>query len=87
MTTLNNTVYPTEIKRYIYNLLAQEAEFVGEKPIKQGYIIKRNKDKATVTYDDGENIYAVKLAKHKNDWRVIGVASIWDNIQELLKME
>lgn len=87
MITLKNTAYPAEIKELFYSLLEREAEFIGEKPIKQGYIIKRNKDKATVTYDDGNNIYAIKLVKHKGDWRVIGVASIWDNIQELLKME
>lgn len=84
---LRDTHYPPHIIDFLYNVLKEEQDFVGEKPLPRGFIIKRHKDRATISYDDGKHIYAVKTAKLKNDWRVIGVASMWIDIQELLKIE
>lgn len=85
--TLKETEFPENIQAIFGKILENEKDFVGEKALSHGFLIKRNKGKATITYDDGEIIYAAKLFKIKCEWRVIGVASVWDNIQELLKMD
>lgn len=83
---MKNTNFPEEIKEQFLQILEQEREFVGEKPLDNGFIIKRNKDKATITLDDGVKIYAAKMVRVNNEWRVIGFPSIWENIRELLNI-
>lgn len=84
---MKDTNFPEEIKEIFYAILLREKDFVGEKPIDNGFIIKRNKDRATITYDDGRIIYAAKMVREHKDWRVIGFPSIWENIQELVRIE
>ena len=83
---LRETKFPENIINHLYKVLEEERDFVGEKPIQKGFIVKRSKDKATITYDDGNYIYAVKLVYNKGEWHVVGYPSMWYNIQELLKM-
>ncbi|MNW17353.1 hypothetical protein D3C71_2165200 [compost metagenome] len=66
--------------------MQQEKDYVGEKKIERGFLIKRNKDRATITYDNGNAIYAAKLVRSNNEWRVVGVPSIWENLKDLLEL-
>lgn len=83
---MKDTNFPDKIKEHFYLILKKERDFVGEKPIDNGFIIKRNKDRATITYDDGNVIYAAKMVKSHDEWKVIGFPSIWGNIQELVRI-
>jgi len=78
--------FPDDVKKHFYNVLNEEREYIGEKKIERGFIIKKNKDRATITYDNGHAIYAAKLIKSNNeDWKVVGVPSIWENLKDLLE--
>lgn len=76
--------FPENISDHFSNILEEEKDFTGEKQIDNGFIIKRNKDKATIAYDDGKKIYAVKLSKINGDWQIIGHPSVWSDIRQLL---
>lgn len=76
--------FPERVSEHFTNILIQEKDFVGEKQIDNGFIIKRNKDRATIAYDDGKKIYAVRMNKVNGDWQVVGHPSIWGDIRQLL---
>lgn len=83
---MKETGFPQHIQEHFYSILNEERNYIGEKRIESGFLIKRNKNKATITYDDGDSIYAAKMQYSNSDWQVIGVPSIWKDIKDLLEL-
>lgn len=67
-------------------VIEEEEDFEGEKPIRNGFIVKSQVNKATIVYNDGEYIYALKVIRTKKGWKVIGVPSMWKDLNEIVNI-
>lgn len=75
---------PVEVYEKFVEVLIKEKEFIGCKNIDNGYLIKRNKNKATMTLDIDKNIYSLKFIYQDGRWKMSSVPSVWPNIKDLL---
>lgn len=74
---------PQEVLELFISILDQYKDFVGETPLRNGFLIKKSPNKATITIDKGSNIYTAKMVYSHNKWEVVGTPSIWDNIKDI----
>ena len=74
---------PVEIMSLFIEILEKNKNFVGEKPLGNGFLIKKSANKATITLDRGGKVYSAKMIFSHNEWNVVGIPSIWDNIKDI----
>ena len=74
---------PKEVLKEFVDILDRYKDFVGEMPLRNGFLIKKSPNKATVTLDRDDNIYTVKMIYVHNKWKLVGTPNIWDNIKDL----
>lgn len=79
----NKVELPKEVLKEFVDILDRYKDFVGEMPLRNGFLIKKSPNKATVTLDRDDNIYTVKMIYVHNKWEFVGTPSIWDNIKDL----
>lgn len=77
---------PEHVLAIFQKILAENLNMVGEKPLDKGYLIKRNKDRATISHDDNDVLYAVRFIRHLGKWKIHGKVSAYRTIPDFYKI-
>lgn len=87
---MDNVILTHELPEYILadfiEIANRYKDFIGEKIIDNGYLIKNEQNKVTITLQRGSRLYSIKL-KHNlshNVWNIDGEPIRWDNVEPLL---
>jgi len=74
---------PQEVLRLFVDILNKERDFIGEKAIDDGYLVKGMKNRATITFSDGKKVYSAKFAWVGKMWKMAGLPSMWSSIRDI----
>lgn len=80
-------VIPNEILDEFIFIAEKEIDFVGEKLIENGYILKEDFNKIAATIQRNNKLYSAKLKYYNNEnkWEFDGEVYRWENIEHLVQ--
>lgn len=77
---------PEHVFKIFQEILEENTNMVGEKPLDKGYFIKKNKDRATISHDDDSALYVVRFIRHQGKWKIHGKVSAYRTIPDFYKI-
>ena len=77
---------PQGIDKLFIRIAQIEEDFIGQKVLQNGFIIKETTNKCTITLQLRKKLYSAKLKQLPNtkNWEIDGLIDHWENIDYLL---
>lgn len=75
-----------EVLNEIKGILEAHKDFIGEKHLRNGFLIKNSENKATITLLVDGNLFSVKMVKSNSDWNISSSITYWEHLKGLVDM-